>query len=199
MKIINKGFRINDIIFYNSDFLKLDLQEQKVDLIITSPPYNIGIEYEEYKDNKTYKDYLEFSKAWLTKCYELLKSGGKICINIPIDTKDHSTGADLTILAKRAGFKYKGTIIWNKQQVKNKHSMVFSKNIELILILYKNEWKPINIEFKEWVNEIWQFSGENPKRVNHPAAFPVEIPRDRKSTRLNSSHQIISYAVFCLK
>src|SRR5258708_8479188 len=26
-----------------------------------------------------------------------------------------------------------------------------------------------------------------------------ESPRDRKSTRLNSSHQIISYAVFCLK
>src|SRR5258708_30334300 len=26
-----------------------------------------------------------------------------------------------------------------------------------------------------------------------------EIKRDRKSTRLNSSHQIISYAVFCLK
>src|SRR5258708_14227527 len=25
------------------------------------------------------------------------------------------------------------------------------------------------------------------------------IDRDRKSTRLNSSHQIISYAVFCLK
>src|SRR5438552_5240789 len=27
----------------------------------------------------------------------------------------------------------------------------------------------------------------------------LEPPRDRKSTRLNSSHQIISYAVFCLK
>src|SRR5438552_12714742 len=26
-----------------------------------------------------------------------------------------------------------------------------------------------------------------------------EVRRDRKSTRLNSSHQIISYAVFCLK
>src|SRR5947208_12395298 len=26
-----------------------------------------------------------------------------------------------------------------------------------------------------------------------------EISEDRKSTRLNSSHQIISYAVFCLK
>src|SRR5258708_20831300 len=35
-----------------------------------------------------------------------------------------------------------------------------------------------------------------------PAAAPEELPakpRDRKSTRLNSSHQIISYAVFCLK
>src|SRR5260221_2044546 len=28
---------------------------------------------------------------------------------------------------------------------------------------------------------------------------PRQIPRDRKSTRLNSSHTVISYAVFCLK
>src|SRR5258708_28448455 len=28
---------------------------------------------------------------------------------------------------------------------------------------------------------------------------PLEVTEDRKSTRLNSSHQIISYAVFCLK
>src|SRR5688500_19366073 len=27
----------------------------------------------------------------------------------------------------------------------------------------------------------------------------LAIPRDRKSTRLNSSHLVISYAVFCLK
>src|SRR5258708_11583982 len=31
------------------------------------------------------------------------------------------------------------------------------------------------------------------------AARPCSAPSDRKSTRLNSSHQIISYAVFCLK
>src|SRR5690242_21610320 len=28
---------------------------------------------------------------------------------------------------------------------------------------------------------------------------PDDLPRDRKSTRLNSSHMSISYAVFCLK
>src|SRR5258708_10803573 len=32
-----------------------------------------------------------------------------------------------------------------------------------------------------------------------PFSRDTERPRDRKSTRLNSSHQIISYAVFCLK
>src|SRR5947208_9607659 len=36
-----------------------------------------------------------------------------------------------------------------------------------------------------------------------PGLLPLgrhgELPPDRKSTRLNSSHQIISYAVFCLK
>src|SRR5437763_4664947 len=38
----------------------------------------------------------------------------------------------------------------------------------------------------------------------HPIPQPLEVPReepltDRKSTRLNSSHRCISYAVFCLK
>src|SRR3712207_7534021 len=32
-----------------------------------------------------------------------------------------------------------------------------------------------------------------------PGAGPVQGPGDRKSTRLNSSHANISYAVFCLK
>src|SRR5258708_10741628 len=38
--------------------------------------------------------------------------------------------------------------------------------------------------------------------LNDPAHAVAQLPppeRDRKSTRLNSSHQIISYAVFCLK
>src|SRR2546430_4299259 len=42
-------------------------------------------------------------------------------------------------------------------------------------------------------------------RLNRRAHLPIEgdehvvAPRDRKSTRLNSSHSQISYAVFCLK
>src|SRR5258708_24690301 len=39
---------------------------------------------------------------------------------------------------------------------------------------------------------------EGPGGGNHAVALVLAV-RDRKSTRLNSSHQIISYAVFCLK
>src|SRR3712207_2812776 len=42
--------------------------------------------------------------------------------------------------------------------------------------------------------------GENPNRLQHYYQFQVIMkPSDRKSTRLNSSHANISYAVFCLK
>src|SRR5437879_11166846 len=34
---------------------------------------------------------------------------------------------------------------------------------------------------------------------HHHCSFSWPYPRDRKSTRLNSSHRCISYAVFCLK
>src|SRR2546422_9885849 len=36
-------------------------------------------------------------------------------------------------------------------------------------------------------------------RPDLPQVMGVDVGRDRKSTRLNSSHGYISYAVFCLK
>src|SRR5207244_7852486 len=73
-------------------------------------------------------------------------------------------------------------------------------------------------EFREWLREgahgemHYMQRGEekrcDPQKVLPGARsivvvamnyFQGEQPRDRKSTRLNSSHQIISYAVFCLK
>src|SRR2546426_5688992 len=48
------------------------------------------------------------------------------------------------------------------------------------------------------------FSAKDPKEaygplVNTLIRLVTEDMRDRKSTRLNSSHLVISYAVFCLK
>ena len=65
--------------------------------------------------------------------------------------------------------------------------------------------KPPGMTSSDVVVDIRRIFGE--RRVGHtgtldPAAagvLPICIGRDRKSTRLNSSHDDISYAVFCLK
>src|SRR5207244_5387359 len=41
--------------------------------------------------------------------------------------------------------------------------------------------------------------GAGEDSVRGPSGRNATVGKDRKSTRLNSSHQIISYAVFCLK
>src|SRR5207244_13312528 len=45
----------------------------------------------------------------------------------------------------------------------------------------------------------WVAGGGEPRHERGVARDAAGQRRDRKSTRLNSSHQIISYAVFCLK
>lgn len=56
-------FRTEDIVIINDDFLITDLiPEESVDLIVTSPPYNVDIRYESFRDNIPYEKYLEFTE-----------------------------------------------------------------------------------------------------------------------------------------
>src|SRR5258708_24603611 len=55
-----------------------------------------------------------------------------------------------------------------------------------------------------WALPVWceKCAAGRPIRVRKDSGrtcVPIVTGLDRKSTRLNSSHQIISYAVFCLK
>src|SRR2546430_5651886 len=54
-------------------------------------------------------------------------------------------------------------------------------------ILVNNAGGPPPGDFRNWDEKIWA------------AALNANMLTDRKSTRLNSSHSQISYAVFCLK
>jgi len=76
----------NNIQIFNGDFLKLEnIPINSIDLIVTSPPYNIGMEYSTYNDSISYADYLSFTENWLSKALMLSKDDGRLCINIPID------------------------------------------------------------------------------------------------------------------
>ncbi len=192
-------FHTDSIWIYNSDILNtMKIKDNSIDLIVTSPPYNVDIKYNSHNDTMSYGDYLSFTKEWLTQCYKFIKDDGRFCLNIPLDKNkggQQSMCADITNIAKQVGFKYHSTIIWNEQNISRRTAWgswlsaaapYVIAPVEVILILYKKEWKKTSgsrksdinkREFMEWTNGVWNFNGESKKRIGHPAPFPIELPR----------------------
>src|SRR3989442_3101055 len=55
-----------------------------------------------------------------------------------------------------------------------------------------------DVKLPTWMRAIWRCSAATYLGCAYPR-LATPTPADRKSTRLNSSHVRISYAVFCLK
>jgi site-specific DNA-methyltransferase (adenine-specific) len=82
----------NNICIYNDDFLTITcIKKNSIDLIVTSPPYNVDIRYGSFDDKIPYNVYLEFTQKWLKKAYTLLKDDSRFCLNIPLDKKLRSS------------------------------------------------------------------------------------------------------------
>ena len=190
------------IVIINDDFLTTSLiPKNSIDLIVTSPPYNVDIRYKSFRDDIPYEEYLKFTREWLKKALELMKPDGRMCLNIPLDKSKgrndagfQSVYADIVRIAKEVGWKYFSTIIWNEGNISRRTawgSWLSAKApyviapVEVIVIFYKKRWSKIKNgisditkkEFMEWTNGVWEFSGESRKRVGHPAPFPIELPK----------------------
>ena len=118
-------------------------------------------------------------------------------LNIPLDKNkggNRSVGADLTTIAKKVGWKYHSTIVWNEGNISRRTAWgswmsasapYVIAPVELIVVLYKDEWKKTKgskisdvsrDEFMAWTNGVWTFNGESKKRIGHPAPFPRQLP-----------------------
>jgi len=58
------------------------------DVIVTSPPYNLDIDYNTYKDNKERKEYIEWMAAVFMKAKDLLTPNGSMFINLGFGQPD---------------------------------------------------------------------------------------------------------------
>lgn len=173
------------------------IPSDSVDLIVTSPPYNVNVAYGAHDDGSSYEEYLRFSEEWIGTCRDLSRDDGRFCLNVPLDKNkggQQSVYADLTSIAKKLGWRYQSTIVWNEQNISRRTAWGSWKSpsapyviapVEMIVVLYKREWKKKNTagepgitrdEFLAWTNGVWTFNGESKKRVGHPAPFPVELP-----------------------
>lgn len=192
-------FKAKSIYIYNDDILSANaIKDKSIDLIVTSPPYNVDIKYKNYSDDISYDEYLIFTKEWLTKCYNLTKEDGRLCLNIPLDKNkggQQCVYADIATITKKVGWKYHTTIIWNEQNISRRTAWgswlsasapFVIAPVEMIVVLYKKRWKKTSgskksditrEEFMTWTNGVWDFSGESKTKIGHPAPFPVELPK----------------------
>jgi len=102
----------------NGDTIEVmsEMPEGWVDLIVTSPPYNVGIQYDTHNDEIVMDEYWEWSEKWLTEAYRLLKDDGRMAINIPYEVNVQARGgrvffaSELYQVMKRVGFKFYGIV-----------------------------------------------------------------------------------------
>lgn len=199
MSKTTKFFENEQLKIYLANFLTTEvIKNNSIDLIVTSPPYNVQIEYSLHDDTESYDEYLKFTEKWLKKCYLLTKNDGRFCLNIPLDKNkggQQSVYADITTIAKKVGWKYHSTIIWNEQNISRRTAWgswlsasapYVIAPVETIVVLYKENWKKTSgslksdiskDDFMNWTNGVWNFSGESKKKIGHPTPFPVELPK----------------------
>ena len=92
------------------------LPESTVDLIVTSPPYNVGIDYDSHDDRMSMDDYWVFTEQWLTQAYRLIKDDGRVAINIPYEVNVQDRGGRVLFMSefwtimKKVGFQFYGLV-----------------------------------------------------------------------------------------
>ena len=92
------------------------LPESIIDLIVTSPPYNVGIDYDSHDDNQSMEEYWKFTEEWVGESFRVLKDDGRIAVNIPYEINVQDRGgrvlftSEFWSVMKKVGFKFYGLV-----------------------------------------------------------------------------------------
>jgi site-specific DNA-methyltransferase (adenine-specific) len=76
------------------------LPDSSIDLVLTSPPYGVNIDYDSYDDDTEFEDYKIFSKNWLTQAFRVLKDDGRLALNVPYEINRQSKGGRIFMVAE---------------------------------------------------------------------------------------------------
>lgn len=90
-----------------------DLPESSIDVVVTSPPYNIGINYNSYSDNKTYDDYLDWMGSVFDEIFRVLGDNGSFFLNVGSTNVNPWLSFDVAARA-RESFILQNRFVWAK-------------------------------------------------------------------------------------
>lgn len=183
-----------NLIYRHSSESMHELPDNSVHLMVTSPPYNVG---KEYDDDLTVEEYLNLLNAVWKETHRVLVPGGRACINIAnLGRKPYlPLNAMITLSMIEMGFMMRGEIIWNKSASagvscawgswRSASNPVLRDTHEYIMVFSKGSYARKSADgkstiekeqFLEWTKSIWDMRTESAKKVSHPAPFPAELP-----------------------
>lgn len=175
----------------------LPLPDGGVDLIVTSPPYGLGVAYADSDDDTGYEPYLALARLWAAEMHRVAAPQGRLCLNVPLDTwrgGPRPFAADWLGQLRDAGWQYRTSIVWTKGNGHSSRSVARGSPdspsapavmapVEVILVCHKGDWNLRRVgphdlthdAWLTWTNGLWTFPGTSDPR--HPAPFPEELPR----------------------
>jgi len=172
----------------------VELPDDCVGLMVTSPPYNVG---KDYDVDLSLEEYLGLLKRVLSETYRVLEPGGRVAVNVanlgrrPYLALNHRVAA----LLEDLGFLLRGEIVWQKAQGAGGScawgSWCSARNPtlrdvhEYIVVASKGSFRRLRLgedtisrqEFLEATVSVWNIAPASARRIGHPAPFPVELPR----------------------
>ena len=167
------------------------IPDETVHLAVTSPPYNLGISYDNHDDSLAYEGYLEWMKRVWTETKRVLVPGGRFALNIaPTSIKNfRPIHHDFSNQLREIGMTMRTEIIWYKQTMgrrtawgswmspSNPHIV---PSWEYVLVFCKDSWTLdgnkkdrdiTNDEFMRFSDGFWYIPPESQRR-GHPTPFP---------------------------
>lgn len=172
------------------------LEPECVHLAVTSPPYNVGLNYGGYADQLPYDAYRSWLKSVWNELLRVLVPGGRFALNVaPTSIKDfRPIHHDLTGDLQSVGFGLRTEILWYKQTMgrrtawgswKSPANPHIVPSWEYVLVFSKGQPRlegaknRIDIsaeEFQRFSDGFWDIPPET-RRRGHPAPFPEELIR----------------------
>jgi site-specific DNA-methyltransferase (adenine-specific) len=130
--------------FYLGDCVDVlaQLSPHSIDAIVTSPPYNLGINYRSYDDTMPRAEYLDWTAAWVGNAKQALSPEGSLFLNVGAKPTDPWTAIDVA-QAVRPHLQLQNTIHWIKSIAIDKEELAVG------------HYKPINS--KRFLHDCHEF------------------------------------------
>ena len=164
----------------NGDCIEVmsSMEEGSVDLIVTSPPYGVGIDYDVHDDDMMWEQYVKFTYSWMEQAYRVLKDDGRIALNIPYEINRQDKGGRIFMVSevwqimKQIGYKFFGVVDLEEESPHRSRTTAWGSWMspsapyiynpkECVILAYKKKHIKTVKGTPEWVGEMGEVEGKD--------------------------------------